>query len=1816
LFSLIALVLPSVASSAAPPAHPKAAPAFRTKVLPVLKTKASSAKSLVRTTGPVAQASDVVPLDAGQNWMLFTVPGSGTGPGEEEIPVEMTPPGGGGIMPPIRGTPGSIVNPPPDPGGEPGALDLSVYVLHGDAGVNESPLPATIKDDLTATGGDGTIITLEAEEESVYVVRQDIAEGIEASEAAGELTPEIAAIAEPLDGDLSPSFYAQPPIIITNSSSCAATPHSSSRMIDLSLPSIDKTFTQSGGLNGTFSINGNLTGSVTGEINFEVKRKKVLFWCVPYGAKFKNVHVFGNASTNSTVTATGTLNYAHSFGPSEVSKTQLFTYTYWVYGIIPVTIGFNLPITAGLNVSATTTGTINVSGNRDYAGTFDWTCTLNDCQGTSSFTSNPSTSTQTFTAGISGHIKPEPYANISLRAYLYTESVAYAQAGLEPHLLGDLWAYAGNTCGDGDGDGVNESVNALTFDLDSRLDVTGQASVFGSSPWKRTFSTGSIHHIGLYDLLSSTSTAMTPELRGPANGKTGIASSFTTKMRSCWPYTENVTYQMAWGDGSAPEQQTGAPGTALTFNHTFTNPGTPTVADTVLTDQHGRTINKSTSRPFPVCATLAITGQPVSTSIETGLSATLSVASNGTVFQWYRGASGDTSNPIAGGTGSSVSVNPTVTTSYWVKVSNACNDSLNSSTATVTIIFVCHADGQACGGDGNHTCQAGQCVCSNCASGVCCGTTGNSFCDGQAHSDPNTGYAGACSAGLPSCTAANDFNGNNSIFHNGDILACVKLNGVYQWFARRPSPRCQEVNAVCDFECSTHYSNGAAFVCDQGGSWNQNPPLSYCNNGTIPGGYSCQVCPSVTSQPQSTSINLGQSATLSVAASGSAPTYQWYRGTSGDTSNPVAGGTGTSITVNPSTTTSYWVRASNTCGPVSSATATVTVTVPPSISVQPQSVSINAGATATLSVTATGSSPLFYQWYQGAAPIKTQPVAGGSAATVFVSPGVTTSYWVEIWNNAGTVDSITATVTVGCGPNGTSCGGDGHHTCQSNVCTCTDCASGVCCGATGSTTCDGQAHTDPNTGYAGSCSAGLPSCTAANDFNGTNSIFHNGDILACVKLNGVYQWTPRRPSPRCQEVSPVCTFECSTHYSNGGAFVCDQSGNWNQNPPLSYCNNGTIPAGFSCQVCPLVTSQPPPATIVQGNPVTLSVTVTGSAPTYQWYRGNSGDTSNPVATGTGTSITVTPSTTTNYWVRASNTCGSVNSSTATVTVNPPCTPPSINSQPQSTTINPGATATLSVGASGTSLSYQWYVGAAGNTSQPVAGGNGPTIFVSPSTTTSYWAAVWNSCGTLQSSAATVTLGCGPDGASCGGDGHHTCQAGACSCTDCASGVCCGATGSTACDGQAHTDPNTGYSGSCSSGLPSCTAANDFNGNNAIFHGGEVLGCVKLNGVYQWAPRRPSPRCQEVSPVCTYLCATHYANGGGFVCDQGGSWNQNPPLPYCNNGTIPGGYSCQVCPSVTSQPQSTSIVQGQSATLSVAASGSAPTYQWYRGNSGDTSNPVAGGTGTSITVTPSTTTNYWVRALNTCGPANSSTAAVTVTIPCTPPSISSQPQSTTINPGATATLSVGASGSSLSYQWYQGASGNTSQPVGSGSTLFVSPATTTSYWVAIWNGCGSLSSSTATVTLGCGPDGASCGGDGHHTCQAGACSCTDCNSSVCCGASGNAACDGQQHFDPNTGYTGACKATLPSCNASNDFDGSNLFHNGDIVACVKHSGTYGWVPRRPSPRCQEVSPVCDYLCANHYNGGAGFMCDSNGNWNTSLPLAGCYGGTIPSSYLCP
>jgi hypothetical protein len=81
-------------------------------------------------------------------------------------------------------------------------------------------------------------------------------------------------------------------------------------------------------------------------------------------------------------------------------------------------------------------------------------------------------------------------------------------------------------------------------------------------------------------------------------------------------------------------------------------------------------------------------------------------------------------------------------------------------------------------------------------------------------------------------------------------------------------------------------------------------------------------------QPQPITIFTSETATLQVTATGDAPLfYQWYQGTSGDTSTPVGTNSRTFTTPSLTTTTSYWVKVSNAANVQGAFSNTVTVTV-------------------------------------------------------------------------------------------------------------------------------------------------------------------------------------------------------------------------------------------------------------------------------------------------------------------------------------------------------------------------------------------------------------------------------------------------------------------------------------------------------------------------------------------------------------------------------------------------------------------------------------------------------------------------------------------------------------------------------------------------------------------------------------------------------------------------------------------------------------------------------------------------------------------------
>jgi hypothetical protein len=182
-----------------------------------------------------------------------------------------------------------------------------------------------------------------------------------------------------------------------------------------------------------------------------------------------------------------------------------------------------------------------------------------------------------------------------------------------------------------------------------------------------------------------------------------------------------------------------------------------------------------------------------------------------------------------------------------------------------------------------------------------------------------------------------------------------------------------------------------------------------------------------------------------------------------------------------------------------------------------------------------------------------------------------------------------------------------------------------------------------------------------------------------------------------------------------------------------------------------------------------------------------------------------------------------------------------------------------------------------------------------------------------------------------------------------------------------------------------------------------------------------------------------------------------------------GLPCQGV-AITNSTSSQTVTSGNTKTLTVSVSGTSPfTYQWYEGTQGTTTNPV--GTNSSSFTTPPITQSrsYWVKVTNACGAAESPTITISpATQQCTAPTITVQPGNQTIAPGATATLNVEATGTApLSYQWYQGSLGDTSNPV-STLKMFTTPAlnVTTSYWVRVTNSCqnGTANSTLAIITV--------------------------------------------------------------------------------------------------------------------------------------------------------
>ena len=175
------------------------------------------------------------------------------------------------------------------------------------------------------------------------------------------------------------------------------------------------------------------------------------------------------------------------------------------------------------------------------------------------------------------------------------------------------------------------------------------------------------------------------------------------------------------------------------------------------------------------------------------------------------------------------------------------------------------------------------------------------------------------------------------------------------------------------------------------------------------------VAPTISAAPANVTVTVGQTATFSVTATGTAPlSYQWQKN-SANIAGATSAGYTTPATSSADNGAKFDVVVSNSAGSVTSSAATLTVNaatpVAPSITTQPANQTVNAGQTATFNVTAAGTAPLSYQWQENGANIT------GATSAAYTTPVTTIAdsgeqFRVAVSNSAGNIMSGTATLTV------------------------------------------------------------------------------------------------------------------------------------------------------------------------------------------------------------------------------------------------------------------------------------------------------------------------------------------------------------------------------------------------------------------------------------------------------------------------------------------------------------------------------------------------------------------------------------------------------------------------------------------------------------------------------------------------------------------------------------------------------------------------------------------------------------------------------------
>jgi pectate lyase len=228
----------------------------------------------------------------------------------------------------------------------------------------------------------------------------------------------------------------------------------------------------------------------------------------------------------------------------------------------------------------------------------------------------------------------------------------------------------------------------------------------------------------------------------------------------------------------------------------------------------------------------------------------------------------------------------------------------------------------------------------------------------------------------------------------------------YQWFFNTNTPVGDGTNATLTFASAQFTNSGDYFVIVSN-------VFGVVTSDVATLTVSLPTEPSIVTQPQNVTVLPGQTATFSVVAGGTAPlSYQWYFNTNTVLTN-ATDSTLTLTNAQPVNAGYYSVLISNSAGSIASTNALLSINtnpVAPSFVTQPISATALVGGTAIFSATASGTGPIFYQWLKNGTPL-----SGATASTLTLTNVQSTnagSYSLRASNSVDVAMSDAAVLTV------------------------------------------------------------------------------------------------------------------------------------------------------------------------------------------------------------------------------------------------------------------------------------------------------------------------------------------------------------------------------------------------------------------------------------------------------------------------------------------------------------------------------------------------------------------------------------------------------------------------------------------------------------------------------------------------------------------------------------------------------------------------------------------------------------------------------------